>query len=89
MDFGDGRLGEIAPAPRDLQIDLLLARKAAMGVGLREAAPVSDRRKIDTGRILGRGPQVVPGRECGPLPARMMTLTASSCTALSNAALRS
>ena len=63
MDFGDGRLGEIAPAPGDLQINLLLARKAAMGVGLREAAPISDRRKIDAGCIFAGGPQIMPGRE--------------------------
>ena len=32
VHFRDRRLGEIAPAPCDLQIDFLLAREAAMGV---------------------------------------------------------
>ena len=63
VHFRDRRLGEIAPAPRDLQIDFLLAREAAMGVGLGEAAPISDRRKIDAGGVLAAGAQIVPGRE--------------------------
>src|SRR3954447_3753365 len=54
------RLGEIAPAPRDLEIDLLLAREAAMGVWFSEAAPISDRRKIDTRNILAVGAQIMP-----------------------------
>ena len=35
------------------------------------------------------GRRSCPAEKCGPLPARMMTLIASSCTALSKAALRS
>src|SRR5438132_11215702 len=89
MDFGDGRFCQIAPAPGNLQVNFLLARKTAMGIGLGEPAPISNRWKINTGRVLAGGPQSWPAEKCGPLPARMMTLTASSCTALSTAALRS
>jgi len=64
----------------DLQIDLLFARKAAMGVGFREAAPVSDRGNRHPPYPCG-GPQIVPAEKCGPLRPRMMTLIASSCTA--------
>src|SRR3954453_2187333 len=42
----NGRLGEVAPAPRDLEIDFLLAREAAMSIWFSEAAPISDWRKI-------------------------------------------
>src|SRR5207237_200287 len=63
VHFGDRRLGQVAPAPGDLQIDFLLAGKAAMGVGFGEAAPISDRRKIDASRILVARAQIVPGRE--------------------------
>ena len=63
VHFGDGRLGEVAPAPRDLQIDFLLARKAAMGVGFGKAAPISDRRKIHAGFILAAGAQVMARRK--------------------------
>ena len=34
-----------------------------MGIGLAEAAPVSDRRKIDTGGVLAGRAQIVSGRE--------------------------
>jgi len=47
VHLGDGRLGQIAPAPGDLQVDFLLAGEAAMGVGFGKAAPISDRWKID------------------------------------------
>ena len=63
MDFRDRRLGQIAPAPGDLKINLLLAREAAMGVGFGKPAPVSDRRKIHARGVLARWPQIVAGRE--------------------------
>src|SRR3954447_22717371 len=63
VNFRDHWLCKIAPAPRDLQIDLLLARKPAMSIGLAETTPASDRRKIHAGSVLRPGPQVVPGRE--------------------------
>src|SRR3954452_5675060 len=53
------RLGEVAPAPRDLEIDLLLAGEAAMSIRFSEAAPISDRRKIYARFILAAGPQVM------------------------------
>jgi hypothetical protein len=58
--FGDGRLCQIAPAPGDLKIDLLLARETPMGVELGKAAPISDWRKIHSGGVLDPGPQIVP-----------------------------
>src|SRR3954465_3915363 len=57
VNLCNGRLGEVAPAPGDLEIDLLLAREAAMGVWFSKAAPISDRRKIDTRFILATGAQ--------------------------------
>jgi hypothetical protein len=66
MDFRDGGLCQIAPAPSNLQIDLLLARKTAMGVGLGKPAPISDRRKIHAGGVLDPGPQIVSGGEMRP-----------------------
>jgi hypothetical protein len=60
MNFRNRRLAQIAPAPRDLQIDFLLARKAAVGVGFGETAPISDRRKIRAGGVLGPRAQVMP-----------------------------
>src|SRR3954452_24843597 len=53
--FGDGRFGQIAPAPGDLQVDLLLAGESAMGIGLGKTAPISDRRKIHARGVLGPG----------------------------------
>ena len=61
MHFGDRRLGEIAPAPGDLQLDFLLAGEAAVRIGFGKAAPISDRRKIDTRGIFTAGAQIVPG----------------------------
>ncbi len=39
VHFRDGRLCQVAPAPGDLQVDLLLAREAAVGVRLRRSRP--------------------------------------------------
>jgi hypothetical protein len=60
VHFRDRGFCQIAPSPCDLQIDLLLARKAAMGIGFGEAAPISDRRKIYAGDVLAAGTQVMP-----------------------------
>src|SRR5439155_21356844 len=54
---------QIAPAPGNLQVNFLLARKTAMGIGLGKPAPISNRWKINTGRVLAGGPQIVAGRE--------------------------
>ncbi len=63
LNLGDGRLGEVAPAAGDLQVDFLLAGKAAVRVRLIEAAPPADRRKILAGLVLARGAQVMAGGE--------------------------
>jgi hypothetical protein len=63
MDLRDRRFCQIAPTPSDLQVDFLLARKAAMGVGLGETAPISDGWKVEAGRVLARRPQIMSGRE--------------------------
>jgi len=63
MHFRDHRFCQITPAPSDLQVNLLLARKPAMSIGFTKTAPASDRRKIDAGGVLGARAKIVPGRE--------------------------
>ena len=63
VDFRDRRFCQIAPAPCDLQVDLLLARETAVGIGFGEAAPISDWREIDARLVLAGRPQIVTGRE--------------------------
>ncbi len=63
MHFRDHGLCQIAPAPRDLKVNLLLAREAAMGIGFGKTTPISDRRKIDAGGVFTSGAQIVAGRE--------------------------
>src|SRR3569833_2357814 len=67
VHLGDEWLGEVAPAPRDLEIYLLLAREAAVGVCLGKAAPISNRRKINASGILAAGAQIMAGREMRPV----------------------
>src|SRR5215470_12387095 len=59
MHFRDRRFSQIAPAAGDLQIDFLLAREAAMRVGLSKAAPISDWWKIDPRGILAAGAKIM------------------------------
>src|SRR6476661_5123522 len=60
MDFRDRRFCQIAPAPGDLQVNLLLAREAAVGLGFGESTPISDWWKIHAGLIFSGGAQIVP-----------------------------
>lgn len=58
-DLCDGRLGEVAPAARELEVDLLLPCHAAMGAAFIETAPGAEGWKVDAGLIAAARMQIV------------------------------
>ncbi len=83
-----GRLGDVAPALAEADVDLLLARVLRLGTGLAEARPRADRHVLAHVAVAVDLAQVVAREKCGPLADNTITFTASSCAARSKSVVQ-